>query len=305
MINTAVIEMSLKQLISVQYGLNAKKKVTELSRLKVKRAATKNSTIFLERCLSHSIVPTTFRNRCPIRSKRAKRICAQYQINLLKEALYQKRRDFHKTCNKLKRILSYLKRALSDEHFQLVERVSNKTYEASFEKHKERLKKKFEKLCPKTTHQPTRPSVIRNPVLQNQKDPVPPEVIDLLSLGPKFALTPNEVPNMEIIEGVEKSCLAIERKGKKREADTLRHDTTEILLTAEKPKSNLTASQRKGKAWLKENQDKIAVVPFDKGVGFSIEDREELDKKAEAEFKNVSLDTRDTTKALQTKIQNK
>ena len=47
------------------------------------------------------------------------------------------------------------------------------------------------------------------------------------------------------------------------------------------------------------------IVSFDKGQGFVSIERDELVKKSEAEFSNVSLDTKDTTKALQTKIQNK
>ena len=35
-------------------------------------------------------------------------------------------------------------------------------------------------------------------------------------------------------------------------------------------KLNLTARQRKGKKWLEEHRDEIAVIPFDKGQGFGV-----------------------------------
>ena len=75
-----------------------------------------------------------------------------------------------------------------------------------FLRHKERLREKFEKLSQKQKVTPNqRPSLIKNPVLQLQKDgELPSEAVSLLSLGPKFAVTPKEIPKMEIIEETEK-----------------------------------------------------------------------------------------------------
>ena len=64
--------------------------------------------------------------------------------------------------------------------------------------------------------------------------------------GPKFALTPKEVPKMEIMAQVENAALQLERNGKKDCATNLRHSVTNILLNAKPPKSNLTAQQKKG-----------------------------------------------------------
>ena len=49
----------------------------------------------------------------------------------------------------------------------------------------------------------------------------------------------------------------------------------------------------------------IAVTPFDKGQGFVSIEREKLVEKAEKEFQNVSMDTPNTTAALERKIQGK
>jgi hypothetical protein len=58
---------------------------------------------------------------------------------------------------------------------------------------------------------------IKNAVLQLQDSgPLPPEAIDVLSLGPKFAVMPKEVPKMQIIAEVEKVALPLERKKKKK-----------------------------------------------------------------------------------------
>ena len=105
---------------------------------------------------------------------------------------------------------------------EIVLKVINISYEKCFLKHKTRLCKKFEKIQKKEkppAKTPTRPSLVKNPVLQLQSDPLPPEAVAVLSLGTKFAIAPKEVPKMDIIEEVEKSCLSLERKGKRKEAD--------------------------------------------------------------------------------------
>ena len=146
----------------------------------------------------HRVIPTFLRNRCPIRSRRAAQIVNRYQFNLLRETVYQTRKEFHRLCDRIKRTNTHLQGTLSCDHFHLVTRLVNATYDANFTKHKERLRRRFESLLPKPqTHQP-RPSLIKDPVLQLQAEPLPAEAVALLSLGPKFALTPKEVPRMEI-----------------------------------------------------------------------------------------------------------
>ena len=80
---------------------------------------------------------------------------------------------------------------------------------------------------------------------------------------------------MEIIEEFEKTCLSLERKGKDKEAETVRHDVANVLLNAKPPPSNLTSQQKKGLTYLKKNKEKIAVLPFDKGQGFVTIEREQ------------------------------
>ena len=75
-----------------------------------------------------------------------------------------------------------------------------------------------------------RPSLIKNPILQLQKDkPLTAETISLLSLGPKFAVTPKEIPKMEIVAATENNWQRLERKGEKDKAQVLRHEVVEIL----------------------------------------------------------------------------
>ena len=145
----------------------------------------------------------------------------------------------------------------------------------------------------------------KNPVLQLQKNgDLSPEEISLLSLGPKFSVTPQEVPRMDIICETEKNAQKLERRGEKDKAQTLRHVVAETLRKAKKPKSNLNFHQRKALSSLRKNKD-LAITPFDKGMGFAVNKKDKLVEKAEKEFQNVTMDTPDTTDSLKRKIQNK
>ena len=149
----------------------------------------------------------------------------------------------------------------------------------------------------------TRPSLIKNPILELQKDNLLiPEARALLELGPKFSVTPQNIPKEEIISEVEKCCLWLEREGKKTEAQEIRHNVANVLKKAQKPKSNLTSSQKKGLLFLKKHE-KLTVAPYDKGQGFVVIEKQKLVDKAEAEFQNVEMDTPDTTDTLERKIQ--
>ena len=97
---------TLKSMLSAQYGVGIQQKVSRLSRLSLKLASAKNQMIFLERCKNRSLIPTFLKNRCPVRSKHARCISKRYQCDLLKETLYQVRRDFHKLSSEIKNKIS-------------------------------------------------------------------------------------------------------------------------------------------------------------------------------------------------------
>ena len=117
----------------------------------------------------------------------------------------------------------------------------------------------------------------------------------------------DQEPKKQTMNEVEKCALTLEKKGENSAAATLRHDAAETLKKAKVPKSNLTGRQKKGLAFFKKNKA-LSVVPFDKGVGFGTlktEGPNGLVEKTEKEFKNVTFDTPNNTKSLETKIQNK
>ena len=128
--------MSFNQAIQTKYGVGTKRQVKTLSRLMLKLASARNRTCFLQRCIANNIVPSSFRNRCPIRSKRAYQTNRRYQQALTREALYLARRDIHRNSYKIKQTKDLLKRRLNEEHFNTLSRLTDDSYEKTFQKDK-------------------------------------------------------------------------------------------------------------------------------------------------------------------------
>ena len=106
------------------------------------------------------------------------------------------------------------------------------------------------------------------------------------------------------MQQVEKAAIHLTNMGNKKEADEMRHQVAHTLINAKKPKPNLTITQRKGLAFLKESEN-LSVTPFDKGQGFCTIETEKLVEKVESDFCNITLDTRNNTNSYETKIQTK
>ena len=97
----------------------------------------------------------------------------------------------------------------------------------------------------------------KSSLLELQNDsPLPKEAKSLLGLGPKFAVTPMEIPKMKIMSEIEKCCLTLERKGKKKEAQEVRHNAANVLKKAGMPKSNLTSTEKRPGLFEKAGQNR-------------------------------------------------
>ena len=89
----------------------------------------------------------------------------------------------------------------------------------------------------------------------------------ILSLGPKFAVTPKSIPYMEIVTTTEIEALKLEKKGETAKAQLLRQEVKKILMKEKKPKSNLSKEQLRTISEIKQDKN-IDIYPYDKGNGF-------------------------------------
>ena len=74
-----------------------------------------------------------------------------------------------------------------------------------------------------------RPTTFLNPLLRLQSELLPPHAISLLNKGPKFALTHQKIPFMNIIFCTLKAAQSLERVGLPKNGEKLRQDVSNIL----------------------------------------------------------------------------
>ena len=143
----------------------------------------------------------------------------------------------HCLSNKVNDLSTELRSLFSPDDFRIFVKVSSDACIKRYRLIKDKLKDKFEKLFaekfPPTTR--TRPSTLRDPILQLQTQPLTPEEVDVLNLGPKFVLTPKKIPTMDIVHEVERAAFSLELAGNRAGAEDLRRQTVNILLRAKPP----------------------------------------------------------------------
>ena len=110
----------------------------------------------------------------------------------------------------------------------------------------------------------------------------------LLAHGPNFSVVPKELPILEYITAIEKSCSQLQQ-GK---AEELRGEIKSILkkISNSRPyKSNITKEEQQAIKKLKKDENRM-VLTVDKGVSLVVVDKEDYIKKAKHFY--ISLTTR-------------
>ena len=107
------------------------------------------------------------------------------------------------------------------------------------------------------------------------------EEVNLLRKGGGFAVTPRELPHLDYITAIEKGC----RNLAKGEAMCMRAEAIAELEKAKIPKSNLNPEEWKALKSLKDDE-KVMVLPADKGKCLVVMDREEYLNKMEEKLKD-------------------
>ena len=126
--------------------------------------------------------------------------------------------------------------------------------------------------------------------------------INLLRKGGGYAVTPRELPHLDFITSTECAC----RNLAKGEALNLRAEIIEELKKSKVPASNLTSDEWKAMKTLREDE-KILVLPADKGKCLVVMDKEEYIRKMEEKLSDQStykqID-KDPTEKLKTELSN-
>ena len=214
----------------------------------------------------------------------------------------KKRMSF--SLKKVEEIKLYLKNILSDEHYILIQNVTDDTREKEFLKKKKQLIEKYNSLLDKySRHSNYKTSLIKPAILNLTKEEIPKHYESLLNPGPKFVSTNKNLPFMDIIRSTESCALDMEHNHKENEAETLRQNVSNILQKNLnlKIRSNLKKDERRALKELQKN-DKIRVHEFDKGCGFAIVTNDTAKEKIEEQLGKATKAKIDPTSRLTNKI---
>ena len=119
----------------------------------------------------------------------------------------------------------------------------------------------------------------------------------LLEKGPNFAISPNNIPNLDYITAIETVC----SKLKEEDAAELRGEINGILKKGKIPKPNLDKDERTALHQLRKDKDRV-ILMADKGVAMVVLDKEDYIKKAKdlpntPAYKEISKDPTNKIKA--------
>ena len=197
-----------------------------------------------------------------------------------------------------------MKNILSEEHYILIQNVTDDSREKEFLKKEKQLIERYNSLLNKySRHNNYKSSLIKPAILNRTKEEIPKHYQSLLNLGPKFVPTNKNLPFMDIITTTESCALDMEHKHKENEVETLRQNVSSIL----QKKLNLKIRSNLKKKSIKRitKNDQIRVHEFDKGCGFAIVTNDTAKGKIEEQLAKVAKAKIDPTSRLTNKIQKK
>ena len=190
------------------------------------------------------------KTRPVLRTKKGHMLTKEYNKKMLKATRNETKRQYHQRRRRIEEIDLELRQQISREDHETIHRVTEKSREQKFQKERERLKTKFEKLNTKKNEggdQPTQRK-LRHEVYDLTKDGIDEDIKAYLKLGPDFCETPKRIPYEKIIIETEKMCKVIEDEIESKpdeaedlhaEAHILREKVKKVLRTQRKKKSQI------------------------------------------------------------------
>ena len=286
---------NLHRRILDQYGKFCLNSVRDLESTSRKIADFRNHLRFSLRCLKVSVTPVSLRLKTPMRSFNANRIIFNAERKLLNERMRQINYKLDGLNARKASLEQLLRGKLSEKTFAEAKEFVTRGQLSQHEKGKARQKNKFDRLQQKnvisaadndpnwrasmsqpnaTTQTKTDERWIKNLSSHTLSEPEK----SLLSRGLNFAVTPKQIPSIDIVTETES---AIHRaRMPQRQAEALRAKVATTLKVSKPPTSNISREEQIALKDLATNED-IVILPADKGKCTVVLDREQYDRKVQ------------------------
>ena len=200
--------------------------------MKIKNAVSNNQMTFLQRCIYHNITPKSFRLKTPIKLKKAFNIRNVYEKKLIVIDKNNAKEKMHNAVLKVNEFCQTLKAKVSEEHYLLIQSVTEKSRENEFVKKKEHLICKCNELQTtsiKRNNQQIKTTYVKPSIIDLPGIALTSHQTSLLKLGPNFVPTEKRIYFMEIIIATEPVALNLEFHNKEVDTESLRQNVCHIL----------------------------------------------------------------------------
>ncbi|XP_062849575.1 uncharacterized protein LOC134311850 [Trichomycterus rosablanca] len=263
----------MHQQILTHFGKDCLKLVREYEKTARKMADYRNHLRFNIRCRQSRITPKSLQLRSSVKGHRASKIIQKAQNQLLNERVRQTNFTIDVLKTREEQIVQRLTSRLDEPTLQQVINFTQKARLGQHEKSKTRQRKKFDLLAAGQKHQQTMDGRKRNEGqthagdvdkwVKNLSDrQLTQAEKDILAKGLNFAVTPKQVPLVELITATES---AIRNNNiSDLEAEQLRMKVSACLSNAKPPPSNISRDERYALTTLSKDNN-IIILPADKG----------------------------------------
>ena len=230
------------------------------------------------RCYKSDIVPTSLRIKAPVNTERANAAATRVSRIFVQERIKTTLRARNDALRTTTQCRSRLRADLSEEDFNKVNTLCERTAEKLFQKVKQRQIKKFSllgerivKTLKKDTDLDLRPTWLINLSKKNLTNTQK----QVLSKGPGFAAVPR-ISMIDIVAPIEAGLQMSSKPSQAVEAARIK--ICEALSRAKRPKSNFSQSERKAYLELRRDTD-IRILQADKGNATVVMNTEDYDVK--------------------------
>ncbi|KAJ8911005.1 hypothetical protein NQ315_011270 [Exocentrus adspersus] len=264
-LNPTAPQISYRQYLRERYGPETIQNFKKLEVLSTKYAQSANSLTFLHKCREQNLIPRGLRLKTTIQSEKANRIIRRAEESLVREQIQFHRRNKVMLNTNINTVNNIIWNTVNEVDFNRINNCVDNSYNRSYITIKRSQTNKFKSLVREKQEKElnqinNNQSFINRTVINLSSKMLNTSQKLILSKGLNFALTPKDVPTLDIITSIEETC----QKLSEDVSNEFRIRSKMILEKPLKIKSNISKEEMLALKELKNDKD-IKILPADKG----------------------------------------
>ncbi|KAJ8914806.1 hypothetical protein NQ315_014551 [Exocentrus adspersus] len=289
-LNPTAPQISYRQYLRERYGPETVQNFKKLEVLSTKYAQSANSLTFLHKCREQNLIPRGLRLKTTIQSEKANRIIRRAEESLVREQIQFHRRNKVMLNTNINTVNNIIWNTVNEVDFNRINNCVDNSYNRPYITIKRSQTNKFKSLVREKQEKElnqinNNQSFINRTVINLSSKMLNTSQKLILSKGLNFALTPKDVPTLDIITSIEETC----QKLSEDVSNEFRIRSKMILEKPLKIKSNISKEEMLALKELKNDKD-IKILPADKGNATVIMNTGDYNSKISNLITEVSFD---------------